>query len=153
VGVYSEYLDRGMSFEDLTAERKKQLQRISMLRGGRDVLVYAADLGKAGVSVSIDYSDILPVSDQLANLKAKRVDVIIETPGGDGAVAEDIVRLLRGKFDEVCFIVPGYAKSAGTIIAMSGDDILMGPTSALGPIDAQLLWQGKVFSAERAELP
>lgn len=148
MGVYSEYLDRGMSFEDLTAERKKQLQRISKLRGGRDVLVYAADLGKAGVSISIDYSDILPVSDQLANLKAKRVDVIIETPGGDGAVAEDIVRLLRGKFAEVCFIVPGYAKSAGTIIAMSGDDILMGPTSALGPIDAQLLWQGKVFSAE-----
>ena len=81
------------------------------------------------------------------------MDVIIETPGGDGAVAEDIVRLLRGKFDEVCFIVPGYAKSAGTIIVMSGDDILMGPTSALGPIDAQLLWQGKVFSAERAERP
>jgi hypothetical protein len=139
-----------MSFQDLTAERKRQLERISALRGGRDVLVYAADLnkGNAGVSISIDYSDILPISDQLANLTGRRVDVIVETPGGDGAVAEDIVRLLRGKFDEVCFVVPGYAKSAGTIIAMSGDDILMGPTSALGPIDAQLFWQGKVFSAE-----
>lgn len=150
MGVYSEYLDRSLSFQDLTTERKRQLARISNLRGDRDVLVYAADLnkGNAGVSISIDYSDILPISDQLANLKGKRVDVILETPGGDGAVAEDVVRLLRSKFDEVCFVVPGYAKSAGTIIAMSGDDILMGPASALGPIDAQLFWQGKVFSAE-----
>jgi hypothetical protein len=45
-------------------------------------------------------------------------------------------------------IVPGWAKSAGTILAMAGDEILMGPASALGPIDAQLSWQGKVFSAD-----
>lgn len=63
-------------------------------------------------------------------------------------MAEDIVRLLHDKYDEVAVIVPGYAKSAGTIIAMAGDEILMGAISALGPIDAQLLWQGKVFSAD-----
>jgi hypothetical protein len=31
---------------------------------------------------------------------------------------------------------------------MAADEILMGPASALGPIDAQLSWQGKVFSAD-----
>jgi len=40
------------------------------------------------------------------------------------------------------------AKSAGTIMVMSGDDILMEPASSLGPIDAQLSWQGKQFSAD-----
>lgn len=30
---------------------------------------------------------------------------------------------------------------------MAADEILMGPTSALGPIDAQISWQGKQFSA------
>jgi ClpP class serine protease len=150
MGVYSEYLDRNLSFQDIVAERKKQLQRISTLRGGRDLLVYAADLNKGaiGAPISIDYSDILPIHDQLANLNGKEVDVILETPGGDGAIAEDIVRLLRGKYAHVAFIIPGFAKSAGTIIAMSGDELLMGQTSALGPIDAQLTWQGKVFSAE-----
>ena len=140
MGVYSEYLDRNFGFEDLTLERKKQLARIAQLRGGRAILVYAADLnkGSSGASISVDYSDLLPVSDQLANLDGDKLDVILETPGGDGSVAEDIVRTLRGRFKDIGFIVPGYAKSAGTIMVMAGDEILMGPTSALGPIDAQL---------------
>ena len=33
-------------------------------------------------------------------------------------------------------------------MAMAGDEILMGPTSSLGPIDAQVFHQGKVFSAD-----
>lgn len=33
-------------------------------------------------------------------------------------------------------------------MTMAADEILMGTASALGPIDAQLTWQGKVFSAD-----
>jgi ClpP class serine protease len=58
------------------------------------------------------------------------------------------VRLLYEKFESVAFIVPGMAKSAGTIMVMGGDEILMEPTSSLGPIDAQIQAEGKVFSAE-----
>jgi len=148
MGFYSEYLDRQLNMEQLTTERKRQLQHISELRGNRDVLVLAADLNKADAPISLDYSDLLPVNDQLSNLSGKALDLILETPGGSGEVAEDIVRLLHGKYEEVAVIIPGYAKSAGTIIAMAGDEILMEPASALGPIDAQILWQGKVFSAD-----
>lgn len=63
-------------------------------------------------------------------------------------MTEDIVRVIRSKYDSVGVIIPGWAKSAGTILAMAGDEILMGATSALGPIDSQLFWQGKVFSAD-----
>lgn len=149
MGVFSEYIAQNLSFDALQAERKKMLKKLSDKRG-RDVIVYAADLSKGqdGAPVSMDYSDLMVFNDQLTNCNGSAIDVLIETPGGDGAVAEDIVRILRGRFTDVAFIVPGYAKSAGTIIAMSGDEILMGPTSALGPIDAQLFWQGKVFSAE-----
>jgi len=150
MGIYAEYIKRNFSRDQLNAERKAQLRRIAAIRG-KDVLVYAADLQKSqiGAPVTIDYSDILPIADELSNLSGAGVDVILETPGGDGTSAEDIVRLLRQKYpDDVNFIVPGIAKSAGTIMVMSGDEILMGPASALGPIDAQLVWQGKVFSAE-----
>jgi Serine dehydrogenase proteinase len=148
VGVYSEYLNRGMSFQEMEAERKAQLARISELRS-RDVLVYAANLStRSRVPISIEYADLLPVNDQLANLKGSALDLVIETPGGSGEVAEDIVKLLRSKYQDVAAIVPGAAKSAGTIVVMAADDILMEPASALGPIDAQIQWQGKVFSAE-----
>lgn len=147
MGIYTEYLDKQLDFQALTQERKKQLKRISQLRGGRDVLVIAADLKKGHQAISINHTDLLATNDQLANLKGKALDLILETPGGSGEVAEDIVRLIRGRYATVGVIVPGIAKSAGTIMAMAGDEILLEPVSALGPIDAQIQWQGKVFSA------
>ncbi len=148
MGYYSEYLERNLSFQDLTAERKVQLSRISELRGGRDVLVFAADLNKGGnVPISISFADLLPVRDQLSTPSSEALDLILETPGGSGEATDDLVRFLRGTYREVGVIVPGWAKSAGTLIAMAADEILMEPSSALGPIDAQIGWQGKVFSA------
>ena len=150
MGIYSEYLDQPLagSVELLAAERKNQLRRISAIRGDRDILVFAADLNKETNLISISYVDILPISDQLANLKGTRLDLILETPGGSGEIAEDIVRLLREKYQDISVIIPGWAKSAGTLIAIAADEILMGTASALGPIDAQLTWQGKRFSAD-----
>jgi hypothetical protein len=149
MGVYSDYLNQPLAqnFDLLTAERKKQLQRIAAIRQ-RDVLVFAADLNKEVPLTAVGYVDILPISDQLSNLKGTKLDLILETPGGSGEAAEDIVQLLRGRYDDLAVIVPGWAKSAGTIMAMAANEIVLGPTSAFGPIDAQLSWQGKRFSAD-----
>jgi hypothetical protein len=149
MGIYSEYIDQGPTL-DLNAERKKQLAQIAQIRK-RDVLVYASDSNKAqhGAPVALDNSDLLPITDQLSNLSSKAIDVLLETGGGRGETAEDIVRLLHGKYESVAFIIPGIAKSAGTIMVMAGDEILMEPSSSsLGPIDAQIQWEGKVFSAD-----
>lgn len=148
MGAYSEYLDERLNSVQLTTERKKQLSRISRLRGERDIVVFAADLNKGNAPISITYADILPLQDQLSNLTGSAIDLILETPGGSGEVAEDIVRLLRSKYNDLGIIVPGHAKSAGTIMAMSADEILMDSASSLGPIDAQIQWQGKIFSAD-----
>jgi predicted RNA-binding Zn-ribbon protein involved in translation (DUF1610 family) len=148
MGFYSEYLDKHYNFEQIAKERKKQLRNIARIRGNRDILVYASDFTKANANISIDYSDLLPFQDQLANLRGKNIDIILETPGGFAEVVEDIVKLVRNRYEKVGIIIPGYAKSAGTIFAMAGDEILMGPMSALGPIDAQIIANNKRFSAE-----
>lgn len=148
-GIYTEYLDTGLNFNELTNQRKIQLKKISELREDRAVLVLAADINKGHKApISITYSDLVPFNDQLSVLDGDKIDLIIETPGGLGEVAEDMVRLLRSRFNEIGIIVPGYAKSAGTLLAMAGDEILMEEASALGPIDAQINHQGKQFSAE-----
>lgn len=148
MGIYSEYLNRNFTFQGLEAERKKQLAEIERIRG-RDVLVYAANVNpRMRAPVSIEYSDLLPINDQLTNLSGTALDLLIETGGGSGEVAEDIVKLIRGKYNDVAALVPGTAKSAGTLIVMAADDILMEAASSLGPIDAQIIWQGKQFSAE-----
>lgn len=145
MGIYSEYLDKKLNWPDLSEERKKQLKRIAELRG-RAVLTFAAALTKQG-PISIDYDDRVPFFDQLENLRGDKIDIILETPGGYAEVAEDLVEQVRNRFSYVGVIIPGYAKSAGTIMVMAADEILMEPCSALGPIDAQITQGGKRYSA------
>lgn len=146
MGIYSEYLDRGFDWATLSSERKKQLKRISQLRSGRDILVFSAAMTK-DAPIGIDYEDLVPIQDQLSNLKSDKIDIIIETPGGYAEIVEDIVGQIRNRFSEVTMIIPGHAKSAGTIMVMAGDEIMMSSGSALGPIDAQIVQGGKRFSA------
>ncbi len=146
MGIYSEYLDKQMTFEELAKERKAQLKRISEIRN-RSIIVYASAVDK-NCPNSIDYSDIVPFSDQLNSLKGNEIDIILETPGGLAEVVEDLVKLVRANFEKVGIIIPGMAKSAGTIFTMAADEILMGTISSLGPIDAQMVSNGKRFSAD-----
>jgi ClpP class serine protease len=146
MGIYADYINRIFNWPELEAERKQQLKRVSDIRK-RPVLVYASAITKQA-DISITYDDRVPFQDQLSNIDGDEVDVILETPGGYAEVVEDLVNMLRNKFSRVGMIIPGYAKSAGTIMAMSGDEILMEPSSALGPIDAQMMMpNGKTFSA------
>lgn len=148
MGIYADYLNQNLHGDPLVQERKRQLKRISELRDGRAILVFASALTKARAPITIDYDDIVPINDQISNLAGDKIDIILETPGGYAEIAEQIVEYVRGKFNDVAFIIPGAAMSAGTIMAVAGDDILMSPLSSLGPIDAQILQQGKRFSAD-----
>jgi len=147
MGIYADYLNQNLDGNQVAQERKKQLKRISELREGRAILVFASALTKGKAPIAIDYDDIVPINDQLSNLTGDKIDIILETPGGYAEFSEQIVEYIRKKFNDVVFIIPGAAMSAGTIMAMAGDDILMSPLSSLGPIDAQISWQGKRFSA------
>lgn len=146
MGLYSEYLDKSFDWPSLVNERKNQLSRIAELRGGRAILTFASAMTKEA-PIAIDYDDRVPIFDQVSNLEGDKIDIILETPGGYAEVVEDMVRHIRDRFSEVAMIVPGQAKSAGTIMVMAGDEILMEPASALGPIDAQVVQAGKRFSA------
>lgn len=74
----------------------------------------------------------------------KRVAVILDTPGGSAEVVERMVDTIRSFYDDVAFVIPDRAMSAGTIFAMSGDAIFMDYFSRLGPIDPQI-WKEDRF--------
>lgn len=150
MGIYSEYMKKKLSFDALTNERKTQLNRISQIRG-RDIIVYAGDSYnqiKSRAPILIHQPDFLHFKDQLDFLKSDDIDVIIETPGGFAETVEDMVELIRSSHNRVGMIIPGMAKSAGTIFSMAGDEILMSKSSSLGPIDPQVVSNGKRFSAD-----
>ena len=69
----------------------------------------------------------------------KKLSIILTTTGGSAEEVERCVNVIRHHYDEINFIVPDYAYSAGTIFCMSGDSIFMNYFSVLGPIDPQVL--------------
>lgn len=70
--------------------------------------------------------------------KHQTIYVFLTTPGGSLTPVQRMVDILRHFYDEVNFIIPDYAYSAGTIWCMSGDNIYMNYYSSLGPIDPQV---------------
>lgn len=79
--------------------------------------------------------------------KNEKLCVVLTTPGGYIDVVHRIVDLFRHHYAHVEFVVPNYAFSAGTILAMSGDAIWMDYYSRLGPIDPQIEIDGQMLPA------
>lgn len=77
----------------------------------------------------------------------RRLAVILQTYGGVVEVVERMVSVVRHHFDHVAFVIPDVAMSAGTIFALSGDEIWMDYSSCLGPIDPQIERDGKLVPA------
>ena len=66
------------------------------------------------------------------------LDIILHTPGGLVLAALQIARAIRNHKGTVTVLVPHYAMSGGTLIALAADEIVMSRHAVLGPIDPQL---------------
>ncbi|MDO9165648.1 MAG: ATP-dependent Clp protease proteolytic subunit, partial [Rhodoferax sp.] len=69
----------------------------------------------------------------------KKLDLILHSPGGGIDAAAAMVYYLRSKFEDIRVVVPSLAMSAAAMIACSGNTILMGKHSFLGPADPQFI--------------
>ena len=69
------------------------------------------------------------------------VDLLLHTGGGDIDAAEKLVVMLRQKVGtgRLRVVIPDFAKSAGTLMSLGADVIIMSDTSELGPIDPQIV--------------
>jgi ClpP class serine protease len=66
------------------------------------------------------------------------IEIILHTPGGLVLAASQIARALRDHDGRVVAVVPHYAMSGGTLIALAADEIMLEAHAALGPVDPQL---------------
>lgn len=70
--------------------------------------------------------------------KTHKITLVLYTRGGDTLVAWNIVNLIRMFCDELEVIIPLKAHSAGTLISLGADKIIMTKQATLGPIDPSL---------------
>ena len=75
------------------------------------------------------------------------IDLIIHTPGGIALAATQIAFALKAHKGKTTVMVPHYAMSGGTLIALAADEILMDPHAVLGPVDPQIGTQKGIYAA------
>jgi hypothetical protein len=103
-------------------------------------------------SEEIDARTVIPIRRQIEDLvtlprEEVEIDVWLESPGGDAHAAYKLALLLRSAACCVRVVVPDFAKSAATLLALVGSEIYMGPAAELGPLDAQMPEEGSLSGA------
>lgn len=120
--------------------RHQYLRRLSELTGRNTIAYYSSWLTRRVENTDINDNDMNGFMNTVRGLDCENgLDLGLHTPGGSPMAAEAIVKYLRSKFGKnIRVIVPHMAMSAGTMIACSAKEIIMGKQSSLGPIDPQL---------------
>ena len=123
------------------AVRRKYLAQLTELTGRNTIAYYSGFLSKAGIQgLEINDEDKNGFMAAIHGLdRGRGLDLLLHTPGGETAATQSIVDYLRRMFGHnIRAIVPQIAMSAGTIVACSCREMVMGSQSNIGPIDPQL---------------
>jgi len=133
--------NKQLSGQDLFQFRKACYNDIETIRG-RPLIIYASkfvDGSGQGAPILIDINDVDGFTDLVNHINSSdSIDVLIHSPGGRPDATERIVYILRSRFREVNFLIPHSAYSAATMLALSGNNIILHPSATLGPIDPQI---------------
>ena len=105
---------------------------------GSHVLAYSGPIYPGALIRYREAIEGLVGSDPMPGIDPKRLVIVLTTPGGIVETVEKMVEITRHHYQDVSFVVPEMAMSAGTVWCMSGDRIWMDYASSLGPIDPQV---------------
>jgi len=117
------------------------LSDISARLQGANVLLYFSAFFQKPDSEDVQMmpEDINGIMNAFHKMDAsKGLVLILHTPGGDMAAAEQIIDYIHSKFDRVTAIVPVMCMSAGSMLALSCDEIIISKAGQLGPTDPQI---------------
>jgi ClpP class serine protease len=127
----------------LLARRLSAIHHLERRRGSRVITLIHRQ--EAFSFFGLPFARYIDIEDSEALLRAVEltdpsvpIDLILHTPGGLVLAAEQIASGLHRQAAPVTVMVPHYAMSGGTLIALGADSILMAPSAVLGPIDPQI---------------
>lgn len=125
----------------LDVVRRKYLKSIYQYTKRNVIAYYSGWLQRPNSpDVIVNDKDISGFMLNIHKMDRKRgLDLILHTPGGSLVAAEALVTYLKSMFGkDIRAIVPQLSMSAGTMIAFSCKEIVLGKHSSLGPIDPQM---------------
>lgn len=66
------------------------------------------------------------------------LDLVLSTRGGTIASTRQVAMMLREFAGHLAILVPFRARSAGTLLCLSADQLVLGPLAELGPVDSTM---------------
>jgi Serine dehydrogenase proteinase len=77
-------------------------------------------------------------SDRAAIKSGQPAAILVDSPGGNAHFAYSIARLFQRRTRDFTVVVPRYAKSAATLLALGSSRLILGQDAELGPLDVQM---------------
>jgi Serine dehydrogenase proteinase len=106
-----------------------EMMQLEALRA-HPILLYAAPIGDD--SVRIVYELLQEIG------KTEHLGLVLSTVGGNVTTTRQLAFLLREYTQHLTIFVPYRAWSAGTLLCLCADELVLGPLAELGPIDPQV---------------
>lgn len=113
------------------------VKEIEKLRGSSVICYVTGDRRQLETQISPEIIDLF-IEHLDAIGPTQKLSLILHTNGGDTSAAWRLVNLLHTFCDELEVIIPAKAMSAGTLISLGANKIVMTKQAALGPIDPSL---------------
>jgi hypothetical protein len=118
-------------------ERQQFIADIEKMRGSK-VITYITST-KPPLQIQIDLMDRRIIYDHLLKIgEADKIDLFIYSLGGATPVAWALTNLIREFTNDFTVLVPSFAFSCATSIALGANKIIMGKMGTLGPVDPQV---------------
>ncbi|MBO6540836.1 MAG: hypothetical protein JJ969_15725 [Rhizobiaceae bacterium] len=119
------------------ADRRKLYQKIEAERNTKCIsFVTGERVGLQTVIAGDAVEPFVSLLDQIGPVP--KLSLVLDTNGGSTSAAWRLINLFRSFSDDFEVIVPTKAMSAGTLIALGANRIVMTKQAALGPIDPSL---------------
>ena len=123
--------------------RARMIAKLEAERGSRLILLVHRQetMGFLGLPLFryIDITDAEQLIRAVHETEPERtIDLVLHTPGGLVLPSVQIARAIARHPGRVRAVVPHYAMSGGTLIALAADEIVMSEHAVLGPVDPQL---------------
>lgn len=118
----------------VSAQRRTLLEEWGQVRSASALLYVTGD--RQGWETQVHSDALDRFSHHLDCIgKVKKISLILYTRGGSPLAAWSMVNLIRQFCEEFEVVVPAKAHSAGTLICLGADTIMMTKQATLGPID------------------
>lgn len=118
-------------------DRVEILKKIEQRRNSRAILYVTGD--RPGLETQIHeevYDYFVNILDNIGIVE--RISLVLYTRGGNTLAAWSIVNLIRQFCEHFEVIIPNKAQSAGTLIAIGANPIVMTKQATLGPVDPSI---------------